>query len=145
MNSDIDFDHGDNVISLAAIRQRRFARLIRAAASEPCPPPGRHTVFFITGGEFEAMVNGSAGILSTGDFVRVPDGAAYGFTDIGLIPGTLLSHRFAIHIEAGFLRELAAAMPRFARVLPRRGTVEYARLKAIARRWGVSLDSNEAA
>jgi hypothetical protein len=134
----------DNVIPLDRHRRRNVARpAVPAAAAGD--PEGGETVFFVTGGTFEAMVNGTTAMLVAGVFVRVRDGMAHGFNDVGNTPGALLTHRFAVRVASGFLAELAAALPPFARAFPPRGTAAYARLKAIARRWGVVLGSNEAA
>jgi hypothetical protein len=134
----------DNVIPLDRYRQRQAARQATPAGAAG-EPEGGETVFFVTGGMFEAMVNGTTAMLVAGDFVRVADGMAYGFNDVGSTPGALLTHRFAVRVASGFLAELAAALPPFVRAFPPRGTAAYARLKAIARRWGVVLGSNEAA
>ncbi|HTJ57360.1 MAG TPA: hypothetical protein VL418_07350 [Devosiaceae bacterium] len=107
--------------------------------------PSMDTVFFITGGRYEAMVNGAVGVLDAGDFLRVPEGGTYGFSDIGTMNGAMVAHRFPRGVEAGFLREIAAAMPPFSTTLPRRGTPAFARLCAIARRWGITIDTDAAA
>ena len=142
-------DHS-NVVSLDEMRgQHAAARLkqgpITVVATTESRHPARDTVFFVTGGQFKCMVNGAVGTLRSGDFVRVPEGAAYGFEDDGAMPGTKLSCRFPTPVEAGLLRELAVALPPFAQALPAAGTAAFERLAAIAHRWGYKLDSDAAA
>lgn len=136
---------GGNVVSLAAFRHARSHPDGGAAACAASGAAGLDTVFFITGGRFEAMVNGAVTHLGPGDFLRVPEGVAHGLRDIGAGPGTFLAHRFQSGVDSGFLHELGRALPVSATTLPSRGTRAFARLKAIARRWGVALGSNAAA
>ena len=137
-----------NVVSLAAFRrQRRAGDGEDAAGALPCPldPGAQEIVVFVTGGRFECMVNGSVATLRAGQFCRIPAGAAHGTRDIGPIAGSLLEHRFPPGLDAGLYRELAAALPPFTRRLPPRRSQVFRQLQAIARRWGVELESGAAA
>lgn len=126
------------LISLAAYRRRRGLQAMPVA---PCAEPGRgETVCFITGGRFEAMVNGVAGLVTAGDFLRVPAGAAYSLRDVGTLPGTFIAHQFRCSPPAQCLREMAEALPLFARHFPPAGSSALRRLKAIARRYRVVFE-----
>lgn len=148
MNREHLTEPASNIVSLIDVRRKlATARLKLVDMREGMLAGGRppcDMVFFITGGTFEAMVNGAEGVLEAPDFLRVPEGAAHGFRDIGEIPGAIASHRLTGGVPAGLLQEIAVALPPFARTFPRRGTSEFARLVMIARRWGVSLDSDAA-
>ncbi len=140
-----------NVVSLAAFRRQLQARVEgsdTADAGSGCtanPSAAPDTVFFVTAGRFEWMVNGSVSTVRQGEFIRVPAGATHNYRNLAALGGSMLSHRFPGGLHAGLYRELAAALPLFATRLPARGTRLYRQLQAIARRWGIELESGAAA
>lgn len=141
---------GDNVVYLfGARRKSREAELANtSAAPSEMPAPCRarkEEVFFIREGLFRCMVNGAVGMVRPGDFVRVGEGIAHAFSDVGNPPGLMFSYAFPIGVDARLLNELAAAIPASAREFPKAGTPEFCALCAIAKRWGVRLDDNDAA
>jgi mannose-6-phosphate isomerase-like protein (cupin superfamily) len=141
---------GDNVIYLFGARQKsREAELAHApAAAGEIPTPSRtrkEEVFFIREGLFRCMVNGAVGMVRPGDFVRVGEGIAHAFRDVGTRPGLMFSHAFPIGVDARLLNEIGVAIPVSAREFPKAGTPEFCALCAIAIRWGVRLDDNDAA
>lgn len=48
------------------------------------------TVLFVTEGLLEVMVNGAAGLVSAGAFVRIPAGAWFAYRNSGVDPARLL-------------------------------------------------------
>ena len=119
------------------------------ASVVPCEEADAHatrdTVFFVTGGRYECMVNNAVGLVGSGEFLRVPTNAVYSFAEIGPSACSMVSHKFMRTAPSGLLREIAEALPAFAQHFPRRGTPAFARLEMIARRWGYRLDSGAAA
>jgi len=141
---------GDNVIYLFGARRQspeaKPANTSAAASEVPTPcRQGKEEVFFIREGLFRCMVNGAVGMARPGDFVRVGEGIAHAFSDVGTRPGLMFSHAFPAGVDARLLNELATAIPASAQEFPKAGTPEFCALCAIAKRWGVRLDDNDAA
>lgn len=139
---------GDNVVLLSEVRLRRQkqgAGSPAAAAAAPAVCAGREIITFVTGGHFEAMVNGVEIPLSARMFVRASVDTPTRFRDVGETPGTLLSVSFPPGIDTAFYRDLAAALPCHATAFPAEGTMGFRRLLVVARRWRVSLADHRAA
>ena len=127
------------------LADRRPAASPVAPAQEASSPSEKDTVFFVTGGRFECMVNNAVGAVGPGEFVRVAPGAVYAFAELGPGACTMVWHKFPAGAPSGLLRDIAGALPPFTPAFPRSGTPVFARLESIARRWGFRLDSNAAA
>lgn len=134
-------NNDDNVIYLSAHRPAPTFAVIaddRAVA-------GKDTVFFVTGGRYECMVNNTVGVVGRGEFVRVPADAVYSLGEMGPGACSLVSYKFASGAPSGLLRDIAGALSPFAPSFPRPGSCAFARLESIASRWGYRLDSDAAA
>ena len=138
----------DNVIYLFPDRQRGRDAAVPPASDDAEPQPCRghkEEVFFICDGVFQCMINGAVGVTRAGDFVRVGHGSVHGFVDIGDRPGLIFSRYFPAGVDGGLLAAIGAAIPQSAREFPKPGTAEFCGLCAIAKRWGVRLDGDDAA
>ena len=131
-----------NVIYL---KDRRPAAVPAVPCEEVHETGARDTVFFVTGGRYECMINNAVGLVGSGEFLRVPMDAVYSFAEVGPSACSMVSHKFMRTAPSGLLHEIATALPAFAQHFPRRGTPAFARLEIIARRWGYRLDSGAAA
>ncbi|MDR3475998.1 MAG: hypothetical protein P4M09_30505 [Devosia sp.] len=142
--------HGSdsNVVSLAAAR-RRQQQSAGPVGEADAPAAGagcaKEIVLLVTGGRFECMVNGVTGVLRGGDFLRVPAAASYVLRDVGEVRGAVVTYRFPAGLDGRFYHELAAALPPYATSFPRRGSKTFTEIEAIARRFGIVLDSGAAA
>jgi|GEM_PF-3861092 len=144
MNGDGRSASDSNVVSLAEVRRQRLLTP-NAGSAETNPGRELELVMFVTSGRFECAVNGFVAPLLMGDFVRVPPVLHFSVRDVGPLPGSIVSRHFLPGIEPGFFRELATALPRGSCQFPARSSQDYARLRDIATRWGVSLDCGAAA
>lgn len=127
------------LISLDDYRHRRGLDIPAPAALCTAAVDGE-TVFFITGGRFEAMVNGTTALLAAGDFLRVAAGMVHKLDDVGTLPGTFIRHRFCSSPPTQCLHEMALVLPLFATTFPPVGSPARRRLKTIARRYRVVFD-----
>ncbi|HEY0919798.1 cupin domain-containing protein [Devosia sp.] len=94
---------------------RRFeadSRHIPAGAQVPVRAAPEETVYYVEAGTFEFMVNGAAGFVTGGNFVRIPAGVPHAYRNAGHRAGRLFVRTIPKGVSADPLRlviEIAAA------------------------------------
>ncbi len=94
---------------------RRFeadSRHIPAGTQVPVRSSPEEAVYYVEAGTFEFMVNGAAGFVAGGNFVRVPAGVRHAYRNAGHRAGRLFVRTIPSGVSAEPLRlviEIAAA------------------------------------
>ena len=107
-------------------------------------PPNHHAgedeSFYVLEGEFEFMVNGETLRATAGDFVKVPDGAAHAFTNVGSAPGKLIEVNAPGHAHVTLFSEGGEAMPDGTTdIPPPSGPPDIEMVAAICEKAGIAL------
>ncbi|TCL74617.1 cupin domain-containing protein [Rhizobium sp. BK251] len=86
------------------------------------PPLNRHPdddeSFYVLEGTFEFILEGSARLVSTGSFVKVPRGAVHAFTNVSDAPARMLIINVPGKVHDTFFSEAGRPMPPGTRELP---------------------------
>jgi hypothetical protein len=97
-------------------------------------------------GTFEFVIDGSRQHVGSGACVRIPNGAAHAFKNVGEKPGRLLIINSPGRAHDAFFREAGEPMPRGTRDLPSpSGAPDIPRILEIGRKNGLEflLDGNQ--
>lgn len=88
------------------------------AGAPPNRHPGEDEAFYVLDGAFEFTVEGNTTTATTGQFVKIPDGAFHTFRNAGDVPGRLLIVNAPGHMHDVFFSEAGEALPPETRELP---------------------------
>ncbi len=88
------------------------------AGAPPNRHPGEDEAFFVLDGTFEFLVGSEVVTATTGQFVKVPDGAAHSFKNAGDRPGRLLIINAPGRAHDAFFSQAGDPLPADTRELP---------------------------
>lgn len=107
-------------------------------------PPNRHAVdqeaFFVLSGSYEFVLDGKSGIYGAGSFVRVPDGKAHSFKNVGDSDATMIILNWPGEAHDKFFTTVGDPLDSRAQEFPPpSGPPDVAALVAVAKRCGIEL------
>jgi quercetin dioxygenase-like cupin family protein len=88
------------------------------AGAPPNRHPGEDEAFYVLDGTFEFMVEGQTTIATTGQFVKIPDGAVHAFRNAGTAPGRMLILNAPGRMHDLFFSQAGDTLPLETRDLP---------------------------
>lgn len=116
---------------------------IKTAPGAGAPPnhhAGEDESFFVLDGEFEFLLNDQTVRATSGDFVKVPDGAVHAFTCVGEAPGRLLCVNAPGAMHDTFFTQAGDAMPDGTTEIPAPdGPPDIPAILAVAEQAGMTL------
>ncbi|MDP5219902.1 cupin domain-containing protein [Ruegeria sp. 2205SS24-7] len=122
---------------------------IKSAPGAGAPPnhhAGEDESFYVLDGEFEFLLNDETKRVTSGDFVKVPDGAIHAFTCIGQSPGRLLCINAPGAMHDTFFTEAGEAMPDGTTDIPiPDGPPDIPAIMAVAKKVGMTILAPEGA
>jgi len=111
------------------------------AGAPPNRHPGEDEAFFVLDGTFEFTIEGETTTATSGQFVKIPDGAVHAFRNAGATPGRLLIINSPGRLHDVFFSQAGDPLPLETRELPPPGdeAPDIARIIGIAQANGMEF------
>jgi mannose-6-phosphate isomerase-like protein (cupin superfamily) len=111
------------------------------AGAPPNRHPGEDEAFFILDGTFEFMVEGETTTATSGQFVKIPNGALHAFRNSGRAPGRMLIINTPGRMHDAFFSQAGDKLPPDTRELPAPTgeAPDIARILAVAEQTGMQF------